>query len=130
MKARLSSTIWLLVFWIGAALFGVLGLAYFAGSHAGAGADATSFPGGSSGALVGAAILALVASVSLVYVLSKRVLTPIGEIATFSERLVAGDVRARVEITSGDEFGFIAENFNRSAAKVALASLGRSSFFP
>src|ERR1700684_2522076 len=121
MKARLSSTIWLLVFWIGAALFGVLGMAYYAGSHAGAGADATSFPGGSSGALVGAAILALVASVSLVYVLSKRVLTPVGEIATFSERLVAGDVRARVEIASGDEFGFIAENFNRSAAKVAHA---------
>src|SRR6202047_4578602 len=121
MKARLSSTIWLLVFWIGAALFGVLGLAYFAGSHAGAGADATSFPGGSSGALVGAVILALVAAVSLVYVLSKRVLTPVAEIATFSERLVAGDVRARVEIASGDEFGFIAENFNRSAAKVAHA---------
>src|SRR6202142_3673907 len=121
MKARLSSTIWLLVFWIGAALFGVLGMAYFAGSHAGAGADATSFPGGSSGALGGAAVLWPVASGSLVDVLSKRVLTPVGEIATFSERLVAGDVRARVEIQSGDEFGFIAENFNRSAAKVAHA---------
>src|SRR6202162_112775 len=121
MKSRLSSTIWLLVFWIGAALFGVLGMAYYAGSHAGAGADATSFPGGSSGALVGAVVLALVASVSLVYVLSKRVLTPVAEIATFSERLVAGNVRARVEIASADEFGFIAENFNRSAAKVAHA---------
>jgi len=31
------------------------------------------------------------------------------------------DVRARVEIESNDEFGFIAENFNRSAAKVAHA---------
>src|ERR1700728_3300144 len=122
MKARLSSTVWLLVFWIGAALFGVLGMAYYAGSHAGAGADATSFPGGSNGALVGAAILALVAAVSLVYVLSKRVLTPVAEIATFSERLVAGDVRARVEIGSSGEFGFIAENFNRSAAKVAHAA--------
>src|ERR1700693_6010210 len=121
MKSRLSSTIWLLVFWIGAALFGVLGMAYYAGSHAGAGGGATSLPGGRNGALVGAAVLALVASVSLVYVLSKRVLTPVAEIATFSERLVAGDVRARVEIGSGDEFGFIAENFNRSAAKVAHA---------
>src|ERR1700684_3510310 len=121
MKSRLSSTIWLLVFWIGAALFGVLGMAYYAGSHAGAGADATSFPGGSNGALVGAAILAIVAAISLVYVLSKRVLTPVAEIATFSERLVAGDVRAGVEVGSSDEFGFIAENFNRSAAKVAHA---------
>jgi methyl-accepting chemotaxis protein len=121
MKARLSSTIWLLVFWIGAALFGVLGLAYYAGSHSAAGADATSFPGGANGALVVAATLALAASISLVYVLGKRVLTPVQEIATFSERLVAGDVRARVEIGTSDEFGFIAENFNRSAAKVAHA---------
>ena len=33
MKSRLSSTIWLLVFWMGLALFGVLGLAYYAGAH-------------------------------------------------------------------------------------------------
>ena len=33
MKARLSSTIWLLVFWIAAALFGVLGSAYHAGKN-------------------------------------------------------------------------------------------------
>jgi methyl-accepting chemotaxis protein len=122
MKARLSSTIWLLVFWIGAAFFGVLGLAYYAGSHAAAGADTTSFPGGANGALVAAATLALLGAISLVYVLGKRVLTPVQEIATFSERLVAGDVRARVEIVANDEFGFIAENFNRSAAKVAHAS--------
>jgi len=121
MKARLSSTIWLLVLWIGAALFGVLGLAYYAGSHAAVGADATSFPGGANGALVAAAALVILAAVSLIYVLGKRVLTPVQEIATFSERLVAGDVRARVEIGTSDEFGFIAENFNRSAAKVAHA---------
>src|SRR6204780_4657916 len=121
MKARLSSTIWLLVLWIGVALFGVLGLAYYAGSHAAVGADATSFPGGANGALVAAAALVILAAVSLIYVLGKRVLTPVQEIATFSERLVAGDVRARVEIGTSDEFGFIAENFNRSAAKVAHA---------
>ncbi|HEX2775624.1 MAG TPA: methyl-accepting chemotaxis protein, partial [Candidatus Acidoferrales bacterium] len=121
MKARLSSTIWLLVFWIGAAFFGVLGLAYYAGSHAAAGADTTSFPGGANGALFAAAILAILGAISLIYVLGKRVLTPVQEIATFSERLVAGDVRARVEIVANDEFGFIAENFNRSAAKVAHA---------
>ena len=32
MKARLSSTVWLLVFWVTLALFGVLGLSYYAGS--------------------------------------------------------------------------------------------------
>jgi twitching motility protein PilJ len=60
-------------------------------------------------------------ALSLIYVLSKRVLEPVGELAKFSERLVAGDARARAEVESNDEFGFIAENFNRSAAKVAHA---------
>ena len=60
MKARLSSTIWLLVFWTGLSLLGVLGLAYYAGSHAD-GHDATSFPGGASGALVCAAVLGMIA---------------------------------------------------------------------
>src|SRR5271168_4499587 len=120
MKSRLSSTIWMLVFFIGLALFGVLGLAYYAGSHSAA-ADGGSIPGGANGALALAAALALIAAVSLVMVLSKRVLTPVDELAKFSERVISGDVRARVEIQSDDEFGFIAENFNRSAAKVAHA---------
>jgi len=120
MKSRLSSTIWMLVFFIGLALFGVLGLAYYAGSHS-AVADGGSIPGGANGALALAAGLALIAAVSLVMILSKRVLTPVDELAKFSERIISGDVRARVEIQSDDEFGFIAENFNRSAAKVAHA---------
>ena len=123
MKARLSSTIWLLVFWVTLALFGVLGLSYYAGAHSAsqAASDVSSVPGGANGALLGAAVLALIAAISIVYVLSKRVLTPVDELAKFSERVVSGDVRARVEIESNDEFGFIAENFNRSAAKVAHA---------
>jgi methyl-accepting chemotaxis protein len=123
MKARLSSTIWMLVLWIGVALFGVLGIAYYAGSHsmAQAGAEASAVPGGSGGALFGAVTLALIAAVSIVFVMSKRVLKPVDELVKFSERLVAGDARARAEIESGDEFEFIAENFNRSAAKVAHA---------
>ena len=48
-------------------------------------------------------------------------LSPVNDLTKFSERLVAGDSRARLEIDSDDEFGFIAENFNRSAAKVASA---------
>ncbi|HSY58348.1 MAG TPA: methyl-accepting chemotaxis protein [Terriglobales bacterium] len=122
MKARLSSTVWLLVLWVSVAVFGVLGLAYYAGIHSGAQpADAASSAGAASGALIGAAVLALLASISVVWVLSKRVLKPVDELAKFSERIVAGDSRARAEIESGDEFEFIAENFNRSAAKVAHA---------
>ncbi|MGH9716937.1 MAG: methyl-accepting chemotaxis protein [Candidatus Acidiferrales bacterium] len=123
MKARLSSTIWLLVFWIGLALFGVLGLAYHAGKNSGglALSDAGSLPSAASEPLLLAVALAIAAALSIIFVLSKRVLRPLGELATFSERLAAGDARARAEISSGDEFGVIAENCNRSAAKVAHA---------
>jgi twitching motility protein PilJ len=123
MKARLSSTVWILVLWISVALFGVLSIAYYAGSHSvvQAGTDSSSIPGGASGALLGAVVLALIAAISIVFVLSKRVLKPVDELVKFSERLVAGDARARADIESGDEFEFIAENFNRSAAKVAHA---------
>jgi twitching motility protein PilJ len=123
MKARLSSTIWLLVFWISIALFGVLGLAYHAGKESGGVAltDAGSLPSASTGPLLFAVVLGVAGVLSIVYVLSKRVLGPVGELAKFSERLVAGDVRARAEVEANDEFGFIAENFNRSAAKVAHA---------
>jgi len=123
MKARLSTTIWLLVFWAALALFGVLGLAYHAGRESGGLSifDAPSLPGSASGALLGAVVLALAAALSLVFVLSKRVLKPLGDIAKFSERLVAGDSRARADIGTDDEFALIAENLNRSAAKVAQA---------
>ena len=123
MKGRLSSTIWMLVLWISVAMFGGLAIAYYAGAHStGQGAaEATSIPGGSSGALLGAVVLAAFAAITVIYTLSKRVLKPVDELAKFSERLVAGDSRARAEIDSSDEFGFIAENFNRSAAKVAHA---------
>jgi twitching motility protein PilJ len=124
MKARLSSTIWFLVLWAGVALFGVLALAYHAGKESGGIAllDASSLTGAASVALLGAFALALMAAVSFAFVLSKRVIRPVGELAKFSERLAAGDSRARVDLTSSDEFGFIVENFNRTAAKVAHAA--------
>ena len=123
MKARLSSTVWLLVAWTAAALLGVLGLAYHAGRNSVGQSllDFTSLPGGASTALLGAVALALGAVLSLVLVLSSRVLKPAAELAQFSERLASGDARARAEIKGHDEFAFIAENCNRSAAKVAHA---------
>jgi twitching motility protein PilJ len=123
MKARLSSTIWLLVLWAGLAAFGAVALAYHAGRNSGGLSmlELGSLPAGSGGALAGAIGLALVALVSLALVLSRSVLKPLGELARFSERLAAGDARARAEVASQDEFGVIAENCNRSAAKVAQA---------
>ena len=124
MKARLSSTIWLLVFWTSLALFGVLALAYHAGRSSGGAAltDFGSMPGGASGALLGAVGLAVVTALIAVFVLSKRVLKPTEELAKFSERFASGDSRARAEVDSQDEFGFIAENCNRAVAKVAHAA--------
>ncbi|HEY6904058.1 MAG TPA: methyl-accepting chemotaxis protein, partial [Candidatus Acidoferrales bacterium] len=124
MKARLSSTLWFLVLWAGVALFGVLALGYHAGKESGGVAllDASSLTGAASGALLGALGLALLAALSFAFVLSKRVIKPVGELAKFSERLAAGDSRARAEFTSNDEFGLIVDNFNRTAAKVAHAA--------
>ncbi len=123
MKARLSTTIWLLVSWAALALFGVLGLAYHAGRESGGLSifDGSSLPAGASGTLLAAVGLALVGALSLVIVLSKRVLKPVSDIAKFSERLAAGDSRTRTDIGTDDEFALIAENLNRSAAKVAQA---------
>jgi twitching motility protein PilJ len=123
MKGRLSSTIWLLVAWSGTAMFGVLGLAYHAGRNSGGQSllNITSLPGNASMALLAALALALAAVVSLILVLNGRVLKPAAELAQFSERLASGDARARVEIKGQDEFAYIAENCNRSAAKIAHA---------
>ena len=123
MKSRLSSAVWLLVLWTGAALFIVLGLAYHAGKDSGGLglSDAASLPSGASGPLLAAVVVAVVAVLSLMWVLSRRVLKPVDELSKFAERVVAGDVRARVEIDTQDEFSAIAENLNRSVGKVAHA---------
>jgi len=124
MKSRLSSAIWLLVFWTSLALFGVLALAYHAGKNSAGAAllDLSSMPGSASGPLVGAAVLALLTAIIVLFVLNKRVVTPAEELAKFSERFAVGDARARAEVDSNDEFGFIAENCNRAVAKVAHAA--------
>ncbi|HEX4004164.1 MAG TPA: HAMP domain-containing methyl-accepting chemotaxis protein [Candidatus Acidoferrales bacterium] len=123
MKSRLSTTIWMLVLWATVALFGVLGLAYHAGKESGGLAltDIGSLPSGASGPLLAAVGLALAGALSVIFVLSGRVLKPLGNLASFAERLAAGDARARAEVGGDDEFAFIAENLNRSAAKVTQA---------
>src|SRR5579862_9856481 len=123
MKSRLSTTIWLLVFWAAIAFFGVLGLAYHAGKESGGLAltDLGSLPGGATGPLIAAVGLALAGALSVVFVLSSRVLKPLGNLASFSERLVAGDARARAEVGGDDEFGAISDNLNRSVAKIYSA---------
>ena len=65
--------------------------------------------------------LALSAVIPLMIVIARRVVKPVEELALFSERFSAGDTRAKLEITTKDEFGFIADNLNRSLARVSHA---------
>jgi methyl-accepting chemotaxis protein len=112
----------MLVIWTSVALFGVLGLAYEAGVHSGGG---SIFQGGTSGSagieFLIAAGVAVFTSLVLLLTLPRRVLNPIGALSSFSERFAAGDSRAKAEVPVEDEFSVIAENLNRTAARVAKA---------
>lgn len=121
MKARLSSTIWMLILWDVVALSAVLLLAYHAGATAG-GQSLSSFsalPSGASGSVLMAGALVVFTFLLHAYLLSKRVLTPVAELANFSERIASGDSRAKAEVSSSDEFGYIAENLNRGAGRLS-----------
>src|SRR5258708_3963127 len=115
MKSRLSSTIWMLVF-LNALALGI-GLSYSAGKQAANGGS----PLESSGTIV-AVVIAIGMSVVLAWRLGAAILTPVSELASFSERLAAGDGKARADVGTNDEFGYIAENLNRAVAKVSKAS--------
>src|SRR5246127_3401663 len=117
MKSRLSSTIWMLVFLNAVALAGAIWFSYSAGKQAANGGS----PLESSGTIV-AVVIAIGMSIVLAWRLGAAILTPVGELASFSERLAAGDGKARAEVGTNDEFGYIAENLNRAVAKVSKAS--------
>src|SRR6266849_5607533 len=125
MKSRLSSTIWTLVLVNGLVLLGVLWLAYNAGRQSGGASmlDFGSLPSGASGSILFALFLVMAVVFFLVWRLNGAFVTPVQELALFSERLAAGDARARAEVTSNDEFGHIAENLTRAVAKVPKAAM-------
>src|ERR1700739_2122119 len=117
MKSRLSSTIWTLVLFNGLAYLAVLGLAFSAGRKA-SGAPGLTFE---SPDVIGALLLALVMSAILAWRFV-ALLGPVQALAEFSERLAAGDPRARAEMNATNELGFIADNLNRAVAKVSKAT--------
>jgi twitching motility protein PilJ len=124
MKSRLSSTIWTLAILNGFAFFAVLGLAFSAGRQSNGASmfDIGAMPSGASGGLIFALVLAIAMSIILAWRLGAAILSPVSELSEFSERLAAGDSKARAEVSSSDEFGFIAENLNRAVARVSKAS--------
>ncbi len=98
------------------AFFVVLGLAYSAGKQSNGASmfDIGSMPSGASGSLLFALVLAVGTSMFLAWRLGSAILSPVNELSAFSERLAAGDSKARADVNSNDEFGYIAENLNRA----------------
>ena len=96
MKSRLSSTIWTLVLTNGVILFAVLGLAYSAGRQSGGASlfDFGALPSGASGSVMLAVLLALGMAIFMAWRLGSKLLTPVQELAQFSERIAAGDPRS------------------------------------
>ncbi len=117
MKSRLSSTIWMQILANIAAYVVAIWFAFSAGKQAGSGSADTT------GVMI-AGGTALAITILLAWRLL-GMLTPVNELAAFSERLAAGDAKARADVHTSDEFGFIAENLNRAVAKVSKASVNQ-----
>ena len=124
MKSRLSSTILTLVFGTGVALLFIVGFAYHAGRESGGVAlfDFGNMPSNASGPLLGTLVLVFTVAAILAWRLYSSVVTPVQNLTEFSERLAAGDARARAEVQSDNELGLIADNLNRAVAKVSKAT--------
>ncbi len=127
MKGRLSSTIWILVGINIVALAAVLVLGYAAGVYA-KGLPLLDAMTASSETgmrlLAGLGVLVAI-TVYVLVVLGNRVVKPVKDLAEFSEKVAAGDYRAKSEVDSNDDFGLIAQNFNRTAEKLSRAAFNQ-----
>src|SRR5256714_12575331 len=127
MKGRLNSTVVLVVLVDFIAFFTVLYLAYNAGRSSPT-ADVWEFGNHSAGTgikILLAFVISLGAGFFTWFRLTNRVLVPVNKLAEFSERLSRGEFRARVDVESADDFGFIAENLNRAAEQFSRAMLNQ-----
>lgn len=129
MKSRLSSTIWTLVVFNGIVLAAVIALAYNAGHQSGNASilDFAALPSGAVGSAAFAVGLALLMTIIMAWKLGGSLLSPVTELAKFSERLAVGDPKARVDVTATNELGYIADNLNRAVAKVSKAANNQES---
>ncbi|HMD32213.1 MAG TPA: methyl-accepting chemotaxis protein [Candidatus Acidoferrales bacterium] len=120
MKGRLTNTVWTLTFLVFASLAAVLGLAYGAGARSNGAApfDFTALSSTAATELLAAMVLCLATSVICLRMLGSRFLEPVKDLADFSERVGAGDNKARLDAGSNDDFSYIADNLNRGAARM------------
>ncbi len=127
MKGRLNSTVTLVVLVDLVALVGVLFLAYSAGQIS---PKAGILEFGNQDASTGmkvviGIVMCLGAACFTWFTLTNKVLAPVKKLADFSERLARADFRSRADVESSDDFGFIAENFNRAAEQSSRAMLNQ-----
>ena len=123
MKDRVKSRVWTLVGVNAFVLIVVLGLSYAAGSRSGGLSllDFGALPQVAGLEFLAALFLVAAASVALLLQLGGKIVKPTRELLEFSEKLMAGDYETRANVTP-DDFGVIAENWNRAAEMVAQAA--------
>jgi twitching motility protein PilJ len=123
MKGRLSSTIWLVLIVNVVVVLAVLVLSYDTGAHS-RGLSLLEFALVSRRAgLLLAGTLALVVAIPLVFgpLLTSRIVKPVRELVSFSERLAEGDYKATTELEDSAEFGTIIANLKTAAEGAARA---------
>lgn len=69
--------------------------------------------------MIWAILLALLLAAGLSFLLTRKVLRPLSQMAEVTRRLAAGDYSARVAVASSDEVGRLAEDFNHMADSLA-----------
>src|SRR5438046_8445793 len=116
MKGRLSSTIWTVVIANFAAMTFILLLGYWAGGWTKGLQITDAFSDTNAGKDLLLAMVVLLGVVAFTVVtLANKVLTPAKELTEFSERLAAGEYRAKADVESNNDFSLVAENLNRTA---------------
>lgn len=124
MEGRLRSTMRTLMLAGTAGIFAVLFLAYHAGLKANGHSilDVGALPAEAVLPLVLAVLFCAGGSFALVKILGNRIISPLEQVAQYSQRYAAGDARAVVQLDAEDEFALIVENFRRAAAKITTSA--------
>ncbi len=122
MKGRLSSTMMMLVGVNCIGMIAVLALGYGAGAWMKGLSFTDAFGDTNAGPRM---LLALALVVGAVFynwlTFANKVVGPAKELSDFSERMASGDYRAKADVDANNDFGYIAENLNRTSEKVSKA---------
>ena len=120
MKGHINSILWWAVGLNAVVLCVVLGLAYGAGARSSGLSlrDFTILPPIAGFELLGAAFFVIAITVFLFVWLDNKVQKRVTDLVEYAERLDSGDFAAQANVTA-DDFGVLAESFNRASEKLA-----------